>query len=308
MIMLKRTALAVLTLSTTVTFAGTMGPVCTPGLVTTPCDPPAWSLGAQALYLKSSFAGIGYYGSTTTNASERFNSIKPAWGWGFQLEGAYRFSTGNDLNINWYHLNKSFQQYTQLGALEYTGTLKAEPKWDAVNIEFGQHLDLGAQAKVRYHGGLALARVRSYNNFQGVVVATGEARTATQTDSYDGLGPRLGADLSYNWGYGFNIYANAASALFVGTGSFIASDTYTAVFSPLISGSQIYIVPELEAKLGANYNVAMAQGNLMLTAGWMWINYFNIQQQQSPDGGGNVVSSNFGLQGPYVGLKWMGNV
>jgi len=66
-------------------------------------------------------------------------------------------------------------------------------------------------------------------------------------------------------------------------------------------------VPELEAKLGLNYGYALAQGQLSVDAGWIWVNYFNpmvIASRYAFDG---VEQSNFGVQGPFFGLKWMGN-
>jgi hypothetical protein len=329
MLNLKKTAVAVLAFGSSAVFAGTMGPVCTPGNVTVPCPSTGWAFGAQALYLKPSFSGYGYYGSTVAGNSETYNSNPNNWGWGFKLEGAYYFNTGNDLNLNWYHFDHttntsatsvSFFAPLDLGLTTLTSvSASAQPKWDAVNLEFGQLAHFGEFKNIRFHGGVEWARVETNLNASGTVTSVGGVAVAAAPGSvssnlkFDGFGPRIGADYAYNWGNGLAMYANGASSLLVGSQKFNDSVTSTTLFGAATptftrSGSATYIVPELEAKLGLTYTYAMAQGDLSLDVGWMWVNYFNALHDATAAGLGDTRTTNFAVQGPYIGLKWIGNV
>lgn len=305
---LKKTAVAVLALGSSAVFAGSMGPVCTPGNVTVPCERNAWDFGAKALYLEPVYnADFGYRNVVTQGVENRFQDMDLDWGWGFQIEGSYHFSTGNDLTANWYHYSHTsdFNQSSTFADLlpTFNEFLSVEPKWDAVNLEFGQHVDFGEFKKIRFHGGVQYARVKTEGYGQINTLAAVE----TIDMDFNGFGPRVGADMSYNWGNGFAMYANGAAALLVGTTDFTNNTFLNGVNVLNLSGSKRSMVPELEAKLGLTYSYAMAQGDLTLDAGWMWVNYFNAQHSIS-NLTGNLGESDFALHGPYIGLKWVGNV
>ena len=335
MLNLKKTAVAVLAFGSSAVFAGSMGPVCTPGSVTVPCERTAWDFAGQALYLQPVYSGAGYLGALEDAAgNESYQDGTPHWGWGFKLEGSYHFYTVNDLNLNWYHLNNttnsSFSNsdsfFTPVGhENENPGVISGslDTKWDAVNLEFGQHVDFGDRKKIRFHGGVQYARVNLTGDVDmpnnplltvpGVTpeAGTGEAFAPTDLEqdiTYNGFGPRAGMDMAYHWGNGFAMYANSAMALLIGTSKFNNSVTGQSpdflVFNG--NGSTTKFVPELEAKLGATYTYAMAQGDLSLDVGWMWNNYFSVLDTGT--GAGTTKSSDFAVQGPFIGLKWLGNV
>ena len=323
MLNLKKTAVAVLALGSSAVFAGTMGPVCTPGSVTVPCANTAWDFGAKALYLQSTYAGVGFNGSnpraSATNVVD-YNQTPNNWGWGFEIEGSYHYNTGNDINLNWYHLdNKHSGSAATLTVPGYlpadltagvalsNAAYSAKPNWDAVNLEFGQVARFGELTNIRFHGGFEYAYIQDTLTLSGTRTSTGAAVVNNASLKYSGFGPRIGADYGYGWGNGFGVYANGAVSLLAGTQTFgnnltVGTTAYGA------NGSAAQIVPELETKVGATYTYAMAQGDLSLDLGWMWVNYFNALAKGTVLGYGDVRSTSFGVQGPFVGLKWVGNV
>ena len=339
MLNLKKTAVAVLAFGSSAVFAGTMGPVCAPGNATVPCEKTAWDFGVQALYLQPSFSNFGYLGTgpvaavnaTTGYDTTQYNRWNPSYSWGFKLEGSYHFGQGNDVNLNWYHINRSKSKNIVVGAnfvepafafgTAVPSRFTVKPQWDAVNLEFGQHVDFTEASSARLHAGLAYVRLS--NKFSGTSYGGTGYATASGFNTYNfntdlkfnGIGARTGVDAAYDWGNGLGIYGNAAAALFAGETQFTLNSYQglNSVFnyvSAATRGKTTTVVPELEAKLGAKYTYAMAQGDLSLDIGWMWVNYFHAQQLGTAVAGKatGVDESDFSLQGPYIGLKWVGNV
>lgn len=304
MLKLKQTAIAVLALGSSAVFAGTMGPVCAPGNVTVPCEMNAWDFGARALYLKPTLnADFAYFATRDTNNTTTFLDTDPDWGWGFEIEGSYHFNTGNDFNVNWYHLSKSTdvddhrfrRDRSRFNDIRYT----IKPQWDAVNFEFGQHVDFGEMKSIRFHGGAQWARTKVNQVVHRIAAPHTDVLTADTT--YNGFGPRLGADMFYGFGNGVGIFANAATAILAGSSKF--NNSLNIVAPRLFArGSFTTVVPAVDAKLGANYTFAMMQGDLTLDVAYMWVNYFDAIQN------GFSNEADFGLNGVVFGGKWVGNI
>ena len=231
------------------------------------------------------------------------------------VEGSYHFATGNDVNLNWYHVNNShsstvdgvYIDTASNAGIPYpvTGpsTYSTKPTWDAVNLEFGQHVDYSQTTSVRYHAGFEYVRI----DFQRIAISYPPAPfigQSTREISYNGFGPRVGVDASHNFGNGLSAYVKSGVGLYAGSSKFNYNFNGEG-FSGGRAGSSMIVVPELEAKAGATYTYPTAHGDISLDAGWLWINYFNPMTYGD---NGEAHSVDFGLQGPYVGLKWVGNL
>lgn len=300
----KKTAVAaVLAIGSSAVFAGTMGPVCTAVPVTVPCETVAWDFGGKALYLQALYSGDFGYNAVTFNSNEtHFHRANNKWGWGFMIEGSYHFGTGNDLNVNWYHFSKNHNRDNTSFAIENELTragllaINDKPRWDAVNIEFGQHVDFGDFKNIRFHAGGQFAQVKHHTN-----LFLNAANFGSFHEKFEGFGVRTGADMAYEFGNGVAFYGNAAAAVLVGTSKFANRVVIRDVATTLVTGSRNALVPELEGKLGGTYTYGMAQGNLILDVGYIWVNYFNALNNFN-------LHSDFGVDGVQFGLKYIGAV
>jgi hypothetical protein len=325
MLNLKKTAVAVLAFGSSAVFAGTMGPVCAPGNVTVPCEATAWDFGVQALYLQTSFNGeVGRFdpldSAYTDSYGDHYNHDhhdSDDWGWGFQLEGSYHFGTGNDATLSWYHFDDSHDHddhHHVDGAVVGTDDDDHDhngfrPHWDAVNLEFGQHVDFSQTTKIRFHAGAQYARIKTSGRL-AYLTTNGQEQVITdsweRSASFNGFGPRVGSDLSYEVGNGFAFYGKAAATLLAGTTKYNVHNV-----AVIHNQSRTQIVPELEGKLGARYTYAMSSGDLTLDVGYMWIDYINARSALVTAASiptTLAARDDFGLDGVYAGLKWVGNV
>jgi len=290
--------------------AGTMGPVCAPGDVTVPCEANAWSLGVQALYLQPLNDSSRAYVVSSNTTYEK----DAKWGWGYALDGAYHFGTGNDLAASWMHYDVTSQLGNYIGVtpVGVTGySLSQKNMFDKVDLVLGQHVDFGLLKNARFYGGLQYANIRSSDSrsYQVPPVALGLGITGVSShdnSKYYGVGPVIGIDYSYDLPHGLSMTATTAGSILAGTSRNSTGFAYapTGLVPTSTYMHKKSIVPGLEAKLGLNYAHAMAQGVLNIFGGYQALNYFNALPVLT---GTQNTDSDFGLYGPYFGLSWLGN-
>ncbi len=311
--MLKRIITTVLGLTCGIAFAGTMGPTCSPDNVTVPCPTRAWDLGVQALYLKPIYGARRSFEQT---GNTTYRNLNNDWDWGFELEGSYHFSNGNDLDLNWTHFSddNQFDGFTAplTPQINVPYTLQFKTQFDQVNLVFGQHVDVGIVKNIRFYGGLQYANIHS--DIERELQLSPQVRAALEVDGthnynrvdFNGVGPVIGIDYAYDFNNEFSLTADGNASILSGTarqhnGSIVAP---TGLVLADNYASRRSIVPGVEAKLGVKYAHQMAQGTLNLSAGYQVINYFHALTLPLSGPG----DSDFGLYGPYFGVNWLGNL
>jgi hypothetical protein len=312
--MLKKIAFALLGLTSGISSAGTMGPVCTPGSVTVPCVSKHWSFALDALYLNMVEGSARGYRFNSPTTITRINNN---WNWGFLAGASYQFNTGNDVTVNWTHVSGSMDQDFPIGGFggEPRYSLDKDDHFDQVNVVLGQHADFGLVNKMRFYGGLKYANIQAHaNNFYPDPFAVpGLAFISAdlyEDSDFKGVGPTVGIDYSYAITSQISLTANASSALLFGTSRYtegLIIYPLSAIFGPTY-GSKKVTVPSFEAKLGANYMCSLAQGTLNLDAGYQITHYIDALQGVPEQLFGLPVATSFSLYGPYFGAKFVGNV
>lgn len=288
----KLTAALSFTLSS-LSFAGTMGPVCTPMTSTISCAMKQWDLGIQALYLKPIYDAQSAYILDTSNS---FKTIDNQWDWGFHLDGSYHFNTGNNIGFDWTHFDVTTNQL----AFDLSNT----NRFDRVNLVFGQHVDFSQSKSARFYGGLQYANIRNYQLRNDLSLPSSTVNQQNNTD-FNGVGPVVGIDFAYAIGSGFSITANTATAILSGSSRI---NTSNSLSSGLVTSNSYAstksVVPGIEEKLGLNYQYQFTEGLLTLDGGYQALNYFNALTQIPTAG---IINSDFGLYGPYFGVHWLGH-
>lgn len=303
--------------------AGTMGPVCAPGNVTVPCEANQWEFGAQALYLKHTSSATLGEPSVNTSTLSNYNT-QADWNWGFLLNGAFHFGTGSDISLNWTHLDNDNDvgrfngQYLQLITAGSTTVpaayeLSLQNRYDQVNLVIGQHVDMSERKHARFYGGIQYARMSIDGTSiytlpnPAFITPTGGGVSRSVDSDFSGFGPTLGIDYAYDVIPGLSVTANTSGSILYGTTRYDSATVYNnGLVVTSIYGSRQTLVPAMEAKLGASYACNLSNSQLNLVGGYQVTNYFKALQSQ-PITGNSPFARNYALNGPYLGVKWLGN-
>jgi hypothetical protein len=322
--------LLILSVISQVSWAGMMLSQCQNESVTTPCEQYYMEWGGHAVYIEPSSSIYSPISHSNLNQASQLNlGTSLPWSWGFQVEMAYDYHTGNDLNMNWYHYrsatsdtlaapvslnnivmsSSSNTNPTHFDNITVTTAgVNVHPQWDQVNIEFAKRIHLGATDDVRLHGGVNYSRVSSSGNWswQGSTLLDGTLTYYQNTEvlntEYSGFGVRSGMDLSHDFNNGLGLYAHGALSILAGM-SKSSEESNDYINNVLYSGRRDHnrpcVVPEVDGRIGANYTYEFIHGDLHADVGWLWVNYFNALSSEN---------YSLGFQGLFLGLKWVGHL
>lgn len=280
--MFKKTAIAALVLgfsgaASAAMYAPAPAPACSAGNVTVPCERSAWDLGVDGLYLRS-----------TDNDNSA--ALRAKQGWGYRVEGSFHFGTGNDASLSWAYFKKDTPSTATDGNANHT--YKDESRFNVVNFELGQHVDLGENFDVRFHGGVQYFQLK--DNRTDVNTTADHDTTAYTKNKLEGFGPRAGVNMTYDFGNGFGLFGNSAMALvaskYSNAGTVDAAGTAAAAVTTYTTA----LSTDMQA--GVKYTHAMAQGDLTARLGWTTHRVAH-----------EAAMADQSWNGVFVGLKWVGN-
>jgi hypothetical protein len=315
-----------------------------------------------AIYMQPTSSNLTYLGvntTTTVTGTPSFtgstwneSSINPGYDWGFVLGLGYVFpNTANDVKLDWMYFHNNYSNSTNYGIpltlvntdadavifpldtqdLDpgelFHASAKMEYDFDAVDLTFGQYVNIGPRLQTRLFAGLRYMRLNSdlstSTAFTQTDAGTGEITGFNYTNgslnsSFNGLGPLFGIKADYYLGMGFGISGAFDAALLVGDLSFsgnqrqLSTDEDFVVTGRTVNDlnwdSQNTVSPAFDGKFGLNYKYQFNNGTLVaLELGYQVTKYIDVVEQM--DRGGTDATyfdtdvTNFGLNGPYLTLN-----
>lgn len=271
---------------------------CKKGEVTIPCAATAWDLGGDALYMN--FGETTFGNNAIFTAPQSFN-YSPSWG--FRIEASRHFYTGNDFNANWTYIKSGNQNFVDNANQLYANAVNNQPFTEStylsmVNLELGQHIDVGDAWDVRVHGGMEIT------SFSGDVTTTLAGNLVRDTWKSNLVGARAGVNLAYKVWDALSFYTDGAlgvlyqSSRLAGPVNGTISSTF---FNGATASNMVFngTAVSTDYSIGLKYAYPVQQGDLITRVGWTGY-YFDpanntgfLQEQ--------------GVQGLFFGAKWIGN-
>ncbi|MBA2655149.1 MAG: hypothetical protein H0U71_08815 [Gammaproteobacteria bacterium] len=350
--MIKKITLGLTALLSTVSINALASSNKAPFDVTVPSYNGGFTFGLAGLYLRPSVDaldyGIVYPAPAEVSATGQLRNgsvqnVDPDYDWGYRANIGYVFpSSANDVSLSYTNYKNTQTDAVKLKANEvfiattapflvdatsvatFGSDAKFTTEYQAVDLDFGQHFNIGCNTHIKFLTGLRYVDLRNtFNaNYEGTLQLDDDAAAETfnintsQKSSFKGIGPRLGMDAEYSLGRGFGVVSQATTALLVGNSkskfeqhATLTNDTLTITDVASFENPKITrVVPNLNAKLGLNYNVEFCNPShtkMTVEAGYQVDHFFNSVDRLNGLGlsGAPRVITDTNFAGPYVGVQ-----
>lgn len=243
--------------------------------------------------------------------------LTPSFSPGFELGVRYILSgtPGQDINLDWTHLDTSTSDTTVADNAEYflgpdfeigpagipirTATGNAKFDYNVINLDMGQYIGFGEHLTMRLFGGLSTGLLNeqttaTYSGTRAGTFAGPFSMTQKVYSDFTGAGPRAGLQVNYTADNGLGFMGEAAASALIG--SINSTTTYKGSGQELlttygqttnyqkITDQNVYqVVPGFDAKVGVTYKHAFARGELLtIAAGYQAAVFINAISQYLP--------------------------
>lgn len=312
--------------------------------LTAPYQEGMWSFGVEALYWEAANNDLNYaiatVGTGTANVTTRVRSVEPKYDFGWRADVSYHFpGNGRDVNLSYTHFHSDESSNTRRdGTTTVLGSVNSsilptptnfetargvsDDDYDAVDLTFGQKIDVGQRVRLHPFAGIRYADIDSSDKtrYTGTSTTTSSVlndRSFGRVRSeFQGLGPRFGSDAQVNLGSGFMFTGRMGVSLLVGDRDSKASnlqqslDTTTSAVTTQVDNayrisSHTRVVPEADARIGIAYAHNWNGGTGMgIELGYEVTNYFDAVDNSLlsyADTSGH--DTDFAMHGPYLRLQ-----
>jgi len=324
--------------------------------VTIPQLKGGFDISISALFMTPSSSNLTYVSVNKTPTGSDVSmhdydstyDITPDENWGFILDLGYVFpNTAHDVRLDWmaFHSNYSNQlkvigqagmstnvvffptsNEVLLSNSDYAkATATINYKLDALDLTFGQYLNIYQRLQIRVFTGLRYARIDS--DMQAVYIAnwntsssepSGGAFNGNINSSFNGLGPMIGTRADFDLGKGLGLAGSFDIALLASQLSFNANQiihentvgTPEVITNALNWGTQQIVAPAFDAKFGMNYQYQFNNGTQLIgELGYQVSQYIDVIEQMDRGSGTTIEPyfstdvTNFDLRGPYLTLR-----
>lgn len=337
--MLRKVTLGLLALGVTASaLAAHPGDVTLPAAqsgvnLTAPEQMGYWSFGVEALYFQPGGHDNNYVQTETEqdvgivdNEYDNTHSVDNDNDWGFRADVTYHFAGyGRDATLSYTHLDSDDSDsispiFTTDDDGVFTASGKADNDYDAVDLTFGQMIDVGTRVHLHPFAGVRYADIdvknTAYDQFVDNEENTIDQDTDTLKSEFTGVGPRFGSDAEVTLGGGFSLVGRVGVSALIGDQDNKRTETenfYTDGGETLSSVDNEYhtqddhtrVVPEIDARIGAKYGMNFNQGTgLAFEVGYEATDYINAVDVSSVSYWDHTThDSDYTLQGPYVRVQ-----